>query len=252
MKKIAILGVVFLFGASTGWIAPRLTAWLSASLAVEKAWDQPLSPAVWEARESQFELLDPHTPSPSLVYLGDSLTDFADVEELMHFDGGAVINRGIQGDTTSAILRRIKQSFPHGASVVILLAGYNNVTRGGDPGPTAGEIKAICDYLIRERNVDHVVIESVPPGTDERRLPQIQALNARLAEIEPTDERISFLDLFPHLCSGVEPNATLYVDHIHLNAAGIQHRLQLEMDHLRRVCPDVGSRLTLITEKGES
>ncbi len=62
-----------------------------------------------------------------IVFLGDSLTDFYNVKE--YFPSYKVLNRGIAGDTTDGLLKRLEVSvYKVKPKVATLLIGINNIT----------------------------------------------------------------------------------------------------------------------------
>lgn len=63
----------------------------------------------------------------SIVLLGDSMMDYFKTEN--YFLNDNIINRGIGGDTTDGVLKRLDQIIKIKPSVVLLSIGSNNITR---------------------------------------------------------------------------------------------------------------------------
>ena len=66
------------------------------------------------------------------VFLGDSITDFCDPDT--YYPGLNAVNRGIAGDMTVGVLRRMEASvFALEPRLVVLLIGVNDLSRGYSP-----------------------------------------------------------------------------------------------------------------------
>jgi len=74
-------------------------------------------------RQSLFKALVEHSGQSSLVFLGDSITEFCEWDELL---GVKAINRGISGDTTSDVLNRLDTVTAIHPSSVFLMVGIND------------------------------------------------------------------------------------------------------------------------------
>ena len=92
---------------------------------------------------SAFEAL-PIAPD-DVVFLGDSITEAGPWEEL--FPGIRVRNRGIGGDTTGGVLRRLEQVTSGGPAKVFLLIGTNDLGRG------ASEAEIVAGWLYFDGDV---------------------------------------------------------------------------------------------------
>jgi len=77
---------------------------------------------VYENRKNLFE----HLPLPkgSIVFLGDSITEYGQWEELLNHS--KVKNRGIAGDTTWGLLRRLKGITSTHPKAIFLMIGIND------------------------------------------------------------------------------------------------------------------------------
>ena len=207
----------------------------------------PFRPDLWRTQARQFRILDDTIREPSVVYLGDSITAWACVDEFLNFEGGSVLNRAICGDTTAWLYERIIAGFPAEVPVCFLLIGYNDLKQQAQPDEVAERIAKICDTLVRDRMVNHVVIESLLPTTTGFSR-AIELLDARLVELGEQHPELSYLDLYPAFLKDDRPDASLFADHVHLNEIGIQRRIRLELEHLTRIAPELSNRLTLHTE----
>ncbi len=77
---------------------------------------------VYENRKNLFE----HLPLPkgSIIFLGDSITEYGQWEELINHPN--VKNRGISGDTTWGLLRRLKGITAAQPKAIFLMIGIND------------------------------------------------------------------------------------------------------------------------------
>jgi lysophospholipase L1-like esterase len=76
--------------------------------------------------ENVFTHLNAVAKPGSIVFLGDSITDFFRVNEF--FPGVYVINRGISGDTTDGVLNRLAESvYELSPSKIFLMIGTNDL-----------------------------------------------------------------------------------------------------------------------------
>jgi lysophospholipase L1-like esterase len=238
--QVPALAIVFALGVIAGLaVRPFIASAIRSFAPVQKP-PKPLDAAHWTARVEHFEQLD-KAADIRVVYLGDSITEYVNVDELVSVEGGRVVNRGIAGDTTDGMLRRIRTSFPRDVAVCFVLVGYNDLRRGGTPAETADAVNAIVDLLLRDERAAHVVVETLPSGAAET-LPAVEQLNARLARLAANRPNVSLLDLWSRFSTGDGArDRTLLVDDVHLNGAGAARRVRAELEHLEHVLPGVRS-----------
>ena len=77
----------------------------------------------------EFYLYDEYRKKPATVFLGDSLTDFYPLEEF--FAGEDVVNRGIAGDKTTDVLKRLEEIKALRPSRLFLQIGINDMIYRG-------------------------------------------------------------------------------------------------------------------------
>jgi lysophospholipase L1-like esterase len=129
-----------------------------------------------------------------IVFLGDSITEGGPWEEL--FPDLRVRNRGVAGDTSESVLRRLEQVTRAQPAKVFLLIGTNDLKRGKSEDEIVANIIEILERLKQETPDSEVYLQSVLPraaGYRER----IEALNARLAEVA-LEHGTEWIDLYPH------------------------------------------------------
>jgi lysophospholipase L1-like esterase len=104
---------------------------------------------------------------PRVIFLGDSITEAWELADAAVV-AGAVLNRGIGGQTTPQMLVRFRQDVINlKPAVVHIMAGTNDIA--GNTGPTT--LAAIEDNLmsmveLAQANHIRVVLASVPPTAD--------------------------------------------------------------------------------------
>lgn len=80
-----------------------------------------------------------------IVFLGDSLTDFLNLDELL--PGMNVINRGIGGDTTKGVLQRLDEVIRHKPAKLFLLIGTNDIAYEVSPEKITDNIRRIITRI---------------------------------------------------------------------------------------------------------
>lgn len=112
-----------------------------------------------------------------LVMLGDSLTDGGAWNELL---GRSVANRGVGGDTSDLLLKRLDASMPDSARTVAIMIGLNDLKDDDfSPERTTANVEAILKRLKGRRVILQSVLYDATPA---HRAP-IDALNARYAAL---------------------------------------------------------------------
>lgn len=154
-----------------------------------------------------------------IVFLGDSLTDGARWDEL--FPGFPIKNRGINGDTTRGVLRRLEDILPGKPQAIFLLIGTNDLPWYAYR-TNRGILKTYGDILQRckdESPQTKVFVQSLLPRHRRyaRRIPRINAALERLAK----EHGCTFINLHPHFATpkgALRPELTN--DDLHLMGEG--------------------------------
>ena len=215
IRTAALLGaavLVFAAGAAAHW---AWGAWQSRQTFVELAKDPTLR-ATYRHRLTLFEQLK---SKPTVVMLGDSITQWGEWNELI---GPQVANRGIGGDTSSALARRLKASVPDSATTVVIMIGLNDLKEPGwTPEASANTVRGIVHDLKGRR----VILQSVLRVSDARLNGRISGLNRelrRICEAEPPEQPLDcdWLDLNRVITPGGTLTGDLTSDGRHLNGRG--------------------------------
>lgn len=184
----------------------------------------PLKPAsAFElSRRSEFEQL--RIDSSDIVFLGNSLTDFFELSEF--FGRLDIKNRGIGGDLTSDVLRRLAPITAGRPRQLFLEIGINDLLQGISVDSTLKNIELIVESIKAVSPRTDIVLTSLLPtnwnrtNTDKRVLPEIAQLNEKLNEMAHAKD-LHYLDLYPDYLDN-DGMAKTYDcgDGLHLNGAG--------------------------------
>ncbi len=165
-----------------------------------------------------------------ILFLGDSLIQLYDTNAF--FSGKLTHNRGVSGNTTEQIIKRLPTSvYPIAPEQVILLAGTNDLNKQGDVAATFEGIVAVCK-LIKE-NIPKTalyIISLLPVNAKINRVSKAivgKRKNADIREINKLlasfckEKHIGFIDAYPALLDAQGNLDRLYsLDGLHLNFKG--------------------------------
>jgi len=173
-----------------------------------------------------------------IVFVGDSITDFFRLNEFFH--GIYIINRGIGGDTTDGVLKRLNESvFELQPSKVFLLIGTNDIGENKSEDHIVRNIEEIIDRIQEKSPETRIYLQSIYPVSraanrkikkyivGRRNNEAIRRINERLKKVA-REKGIEYIDVFSHL-TDEEGNLRLEytVEGLHLTIEGY------------RVCADV-------------
>lgn len=178
-------------------------------------------------RSSQFDVLPP--PDADVVFLGDSITEFGLWNEW--FPDVSVANRGVAGDTTAGILRRLHSSVGT-QRALSLLAGTNDIAQGVPSERIAANVDTILERIAVAAPETKVVINSVMPraaGFSDT----VRDVNDKLRLIA-TKHGATYVDLWPAFADErgqIRPEFSL--DRLHLTGEGYRAWVGVLADHVR-------------------
>ncbi|MEZ9578640.1 MULTISPECIES: SGNH/GDSL hydrolase family protein [unclassified Vibrio] len=159
------------------------------------------------------------SPSVDLVMFGDSITEWAPWADI--FRDISMVNRGLAGDTTTGMLRRIDTTLNVKPKLVCFMAGINDLAQGYDVDHI---YQNYIDMLKvwQENDIRTLVQSTLYVGSKLQGLnPSVELLNSKLSEY-CTQQGIAFLDVN----SVLSPNKLLSnkysCDDLHLNAKAYQ------------------------------
>ncbi|NOH93123.1 lysophospholipase [Vibrio sp. AIC-3] len=159
------------------------------------------------------------SPRADLVMFGDSITEWAPWADI--FRDVSMVNRGLAGDTTTGMLRRIDTTLNVKPKLVCFMAGINDLAQGYDVDHI---YQNYIDMLkVWQENEIRILVQStLYVGSKLQGLnPSVELLNSKLSEY-CTQQGIAFLDVN----SVLSPNKLLSnkysCDDLHLNAKAYQ------------------------------
>ncbi|MCB0509560.1 MAG: hypothetical protein H6579_09225 [Chitinophagales bacterium] len=136
--------------------------------------------------------------SNSIIFLGDSITEGGNWEEL--WPEKNILNRGIGGDTSEGVLNRIDEVLRHQPSKIFICIGTNDLAKGTGSKQIIANYKKILDSIKSHSPATKIYVQSVLPvgkcvlfGHDNTK---ISVLNLRLRKL-CIEENVPFIDLHP-------------------------------------------------------
>jgi beta-glucosidase len=175
----------------------------TASDAVTPA-TRPVSPRQWMARHEGFLRQTQENPSPQLVFIGDSITDFWPRRGKESWDKllgeYKILNLGISGDRTELVLWRITNGELDGIrpKVVVIMIGTNNIGHFDDEKPewAAAGVTRIVQTVREKQPQAKVLLLGIFPrdGKDHARRQKVAAVNHILAKLDD-GQHVFFLDI---------------------------------------------------------
>ncbi|MFA0112492.1 SGNH/GDSL hydrolase family protein [Vibrio sp. 10N.261.46.E11] len=159
------------------------------------------------------------SPNADLVMFGDSITEWAPWADI--FRDVSMVNRGLAGDTTTGMLRRIDTTLNVNPKLVCFMAGINDLAQGYDVDHI---YQNYIDMLKvwQENDIQILVQSTLYVGSKLQGLnPSVELLNSKISEYS-SQQGIAFLDVN----SVLSPNKLLSneysCDDLHLNAKAYQ------------------------------
>jgi lysophospholipase L1-like esterase len=181
----------------------------------------------FDNKVSAFRELNRLATPGGIVFLGDSITQDYPVSEF--FQGQNVYNRGIGGDTTEGILKRLDVSvFELKPKTVVILIGTNDFALlDATPEMVSANIQRIVSLIKAFDPSIHIILESIYPvnptldpfTVGKRNLSDIMKTNMILKQFSD----VTFLDVYGLLLDqkqGLDPSYTH--DGLHVNMKGYQ------------------------------
>lgn len=176
-----------------------------------------------------YKVLNPYAPINPIVFLGDSLTDLYPVHEFIH--DVRIVNRGVSGDTTYDLLKRLDDVVALKPKTVILQIGINDYVRLHKSSPLQVSQNIIKVVQKLQNTVDDIRLVSLYPiNKNKLKLTMTYLWSVNNKTILETNKILSeycsqnnlqFINLYPLL---LDENQNLNEDYtlegLHLNLAG--------------------------------
>lgn len=180
-------------------------------------------------------------PRGGVVFVGDSITDFCDLDKF--YPGLDAVNRGIAGDVTYGVLRRMEESvYALVPRLVVLLIGINDIARAHLPETTLENIREIISAIRVNCPDTAIIVQSVYPVNPKwrenyakRNTPLVKELNAGI-EALATEFGCTFANIYPYLVGDDGYLIDEYTkDGLHPNEKGYE----VISSHLRPIIDEV-------------
>jgi lysophospholipase L1-like esterase len=159
------------------------------------------------------------SPCADLVMFGDSITEWAPWADI--FRDVSMVNRGLAGDTTTGMLRRIDTTLNMNPKLVCFMAGINDLAQGY-------YVEHIYQNYIdmlkvwQQNDIQILVQSTLYVGSKLQGLnPSVELLNSKISEY-CTQQGIAFLDVNSVLLPNQLLSNEYSCDDLHLNAKAYQ------------------------------
>ncbi|MBL0268678.1 MAG: family 20 glycosylhydrolase [Chitinophagaceae bacterium] len=157
----------------------------------------------YHQRWTLFKLLPP--TSRDIIFLGNSITDGGEWSEM--FNDLRIKNRGISGDVSAGILKRLDEVVMRRPSKVFLMIGVNDLARGLSTDSVVRNILLTAAYLKSRSPLTRLFVQSILPVTDffkkfsghTSKTDSILIVNDRLARAAEK-AGFTFVNLYPFFC----------------------------------------------------
>lgn len=162
----------------------------------------------------------------SIVFLGDSLVDFAELNETFASSNTTIINRGILADTVDGVRERVDEVARHNPTKIFLSVGINDLLQKQSVESVLNSYKQLILELRLKCPNSKIFVQSVFPLNREiwkdysPTEDEIKVLNGELLKLE-NDKQILFLDIYSQLVDETAQMKTENTtDGVHLSGVG--------------------------------
>lgn len=172
-----------------------------------------------------------------VVMFGDSNTELGKWREWTGCN--SLVNRGIGGDTTEGMLKRIDSVLALKPKAIFFMGGINDVVKAVPFEKTVANLDAIMARLSRSgAKVYMNYVFKVSDTYQKNGWPNqfIDDLNAEISRLANKYPSITMIDLTPDLAPGGSINPSLVYDGMHLIDAGYRIWLAHVIEHINRRC----------------
>jgi lysophospholipase L1-like esterase len=157
-------------------------------------------------------------PPYDVVFIGDSLTDDAEWEDL--FPSLQIANRGIDGDRTDGVLNRLESIYSTSASKAFIMIGINDFSFGTNVNDVFRNYKIIVDKLV-DQGMEVYIQSTILAGRQRNAVNKnLMLLNQRLQHLAKQNKSIAYIDLNTSLSQNSLLNEKYTRDGTHLNGDG--------------------------------
>jgi len=156
----------------------------------------------------------------AIVFLGDSLTDYCNWEEL--FQNSKIINRGINGDKIQGVILRLDSIIAAKPLKLFLLIGINDIDEEKPVSEIISAYTELVNKLKESLPETKIYLQSLLPTDNRERIKntKIIELNQQIFTLAK-DSNLTYIDLFtPFATEKNKLNPKYTFDGLHLNGSG--------------------------------
>lgn len=158
----------------------------------------------------------------AIIFLGNSITEGGNWDEL--FPGKNILNRGIGGDITEGVLKRLDEVTRHQPSKLFICIGTNDIARGVAHATTMQNYRAILQQVQTNSPETKIYVQSIlPVGKDVilgHNNEKIIPINNELKEL-CRSMQLTYIDLYPQFTDEAGYLKAAYTnDKLHLLGSG--------------------------------
>lgn len=215
-KKLMVISLIFnlILLVVLGGISYKYKEVKNSSVAVETLQHNIMT--------SGFNQLD-KSENNKVVFLGDSLTEFCQWDELLQNKN--IVNRGIGGDTIEGVIKRLASIEKSKPKELLLMIGINNILQSQKQSILINNYKSLLKSINEKIPNTRIVIESILPVNN--KISGSKAENTVINELNQNLQKIAQINKMDYvdinskfLDKDGQLDASYTIDGIHLNAKG--------------------------------
>jgi lysophospholipase L1-like esterase len=153
-----------------------------------------------------------------VVLIGDSITDSAEWEDL--FPALKIANRGISGDRTDSVLKRLESIYSTSARRAFIMIGMNDFSSSMSVDEVFENYKTIVNKLTAHGMKVYIQSTIFAGKRRENLNIKIAELNERLQQLAAQTDSITYIDLNAGLAQDSLLKSMYSRDDVHLNGDG--------------------------------
>ena len=222
VRDVVYISIIFLLTA--GMTAMAIMAML---LFTRKTKEQ----SYYDKKVAAFAVENSNYSKGQIIFVGDSITDLCPLDNYYQDLPKKTYNRGIGGDTTDGLYRRLKVSlYDIEPSEIVLMIGINDLNLGKPIDEIVQNYENILsDIKVHLPNTKLIAMSIIPMNEEMVYFPDIDAQNQKVitanSRIKPLveEKEYTYLDLFSSVKTENNRLIKEYSeDGIHLNDAGFK------------------------------
>lgn len=178
---------------------------------------KPLPGKNWQSEIEKFDSLYPKSGLPCILFLGDSHIEQCEWGELFH--GMDTRNRGIGGESSSALLLRLRATVQGmNPEIIIVQTGINDLIFGVSPDSVLENHRKIY-FFFKNQTGKYLPTLIFPTRYLTEVNTKVDCLNNKLRAFYK-EQGVNILDIGPQISEGGRLSESCTIDGIHLNARG--------------------------------